>query len=111
MPRKTRRGGRNQRPVIPREGRCYEGRTFDDPDNFGYLGMYSADQDRPVGLERQPGGFNWVRSWFTINGVDERKLYIFGTLNEVNCDNGAMDQYNGARRGRKSRRKTLRQRK
>jgi hypothetical protein len=111
MPRRTRRGGRNQRPVIPREGRCYEGKTFDDPENYGYLGMYSANQNREVGLERQPGGFNWVRSWFTINGVDERKLYIFGTLNEVNCDNGAMDQYNGARRGRKSRRKTLRQRK
>jgi hypothetical protein len=121
MPRKTRRGGRNQRPVIPREGRCYEGRTFDDPDNFGYLGMYSANQDRPVGLERQPGGFNWVRSWFTINGVDERKLYISDTLREVQCnapnqpnqDDGAMEIDDGGRRrrGRKTRRKTLRQRK
>jgi hypothetical protein len=103
--RKTRKGGRNQRPVIPREGRCYEGKTFDDPENYGYLGMYSANQNREVGLERQPAGFNWVRSWFTVNGVDERKLYIFGTLNEVDCQDG------GARRGRKSRRKTLRQRK
>ena len=103
--RTTRKGGRNQRPVIPREGRCYEGKTFDDPENYGYLGMYSANQNREVGLERQPAGFNWVRSWFTVNGVDERKLYIFGTLNEVDCQDG------GARRGRKSRRKTLRQRK
>ena len=103
--RKTRKGGRNQRPVIPREGRCYEGKTFDDPENYGYLGMYSANQNREVGLERQPAGFNWVRSWFTVNGVDERKLYISGTLNEVDCQDG------GARRGRKTRRKTLRQRK
>ena len=115
--RKTRRrGGRNQRPprrVIPQEGRCYEGRTFDDPENFTYLGMYSADQDRLVGLERQPGGAQWWRSWFTINGQDERKLYIFDSLNEVICDDDAdMEAYNGARRrGRKSRRKTLRQRK
>jgi len=130
MPRRTRRsrrGGREQAPeqpmrVLPEEGKCYEAKTFDDIDNFSYLGMYAQDQDRPVGLERQPGGYQWVRGWFTLNGVDERKLYISDTLREVQCrapnqpnqDDGAMEIDDGGRRrrrGRKTRRKTLRQRK
>ena len=130
MPRRTRRsrrGGREQvqeqpRRVLPEEGKCYEAKTFDDIDNFSYLGMYSQNQDRPVGLERQPGGYAWVRGWFTLNGVDERKLYISDTLREVQCnapnqpdqDNGDMEIDDGGRRrrrGRKTRRKTLRQRK
>lgn len=123
--RKTRRGGREQAPeqprrVLPEEGKCYEAKIDAEDENFYYLGMYSPDQDRPVGLERQPGGFNWVRGWFTINGQDERKLYIFDTLREVQCrapnqpnqDDGAMQLDDGGRRrGRKTRRKTLRQRK
>jgi hypothetical protein len=123
--RKSRRGGYEEAPeqprrVLPEEGQCYEAKTFDDPENFTYLGMYAQDQDRPVGIERQPGGFNWVRGWFTINGQDQRKLYIFETLRKVDCpgenqDDGAMEIDDGGRRrrrrGRKSRRKTLRQRK
>jgi hypothetical protein len=123
--RKSRRGGYEEAPeqprrVVPEEGQCYEAKTFDDPENFTYLGMYAQDQDRPVGIERQPGGFNWVRGWFTINGQDQRKLYIFETLRKVDCpgenqDDGAMEIDDGGRRrrrrGRKSRRKTLRQRK
>ena len=129
--RKSRRGGYEEAPeqprrVLPEEGQCYEAKTFDDPENFTYLGMYAQDQDRPVGIERQPGGFNWVRGWFTINGQDQRKLYIFETLRKVDCpgenqDDGAMEIDDGgrrrrskrslSRRGRKSRRKTLRQRK
>ena len=135
MPGRTRRrGGHQQVPeqpmrVLPEEGKCYEAKTFDDIDNFSYLGMYSQNQDRPVGLERQPAGYAWVRGWFTLNGVDERKLYISDTLREVQCnapnqpdqDNGDMEIDNGdmeidgggrrRRRGRKTRRKTLRQRK
>jgi len=126
MPRRTRRyrkGGREQAPeqpmrVLPEEGKCYEAKTFDDIDNFSYLGMYSQNQDRPVGLERQPGGYAWVRGWFTLNGVDERKLYISDTLREVQCnapnqDDGAMEIDDGGRRrrGRKTRKKSLRQRK
>lgn len=132
MPRRTRRRGGYQEPqaqpmrVVPEEGQCYEAKTFNDPENFTYLGMYSQDQDRPVGIERQPGGFNWVRGWFTINGQDQRKMYIFETLRKVDCqggnqDDGAMEIDDGGRRkrskrslgrrGRKSRRKTLRQRK
>ena len=126
MPRRTRRRGGYQEPqaqprrVLPEEGQCYEAKTFNDPENFTYLGMYAQDQDRPVGIERQPGGFNWVRGWFTINGQDQRKMYIFETLRKVDCpgenqDDGAMEIDDGGRRrrrrGRKSRRKTLRQRK
>ena len=119
--RKSRRGGSEVQPrrVLPEEGKCYEAKIDAEDENFTYLGMYSADQDRPVGLERQPGGFNWVRGWFTMNGLDERKLYISDTLREVQCrpenqpnqDDGAMQLDGGARRGRKSRRKTLRKRK
>jgi hypothetical protein len=127
MPRRTRRrGGREEgqaqpRRVLPEEGKCYEAKTFADPNNFSYLGMYSQDQDRPIGPERQPGGYQWVRGWFTLNGEDERKLYISDTLREVQCrapnqprqDDGAMQLDDGGRRrrGRKTRRKTLRQRK
>ena len=133
MPRRTRRRGGYEEPqeqpryVLPEEGQCYEAKTDPENENFTYLGMYSQDQNRPVGLERQPGGFNWVRGWFTINGQDERKLYIFDTLRKVDCqdgnqdDDGAMEIDDGGRRkrskrslgrrGRKSRRKTLRQRK
>jgi len=132
MPRRTRRRGGYEEPqaqprrVIPEEGQCYEAKTDGEAENFTYLGMYSQDQNRPVGIERQPGGFNWTRGWFTINGQDERKLYIFDTLRKVDCqggnqDDGAMELDEGGRRkrskrslgrrGRKSRRKTLRQRK
>jgi len=121
MPRRTRRRGGYEEPqaqprrVVPEEGQCYEAKTDGEAENFTYLGMYSQDQNRPVGIERQPGGFNWVRGWFTINGQDERKLYISDTLRKVDCQvDGAMEIDDGGRRrrrGRTTRKKSLRQRK
>ena len=118
--RKTRRGGAPAAAAPagpPQPGTCYEGIEFGPNVGPVYFGMYSNAQPAPMYAERANAGGVDSRGWFTIEGEESvRRHYYTASLRAVPCQNGAdsdveMEAGRRRRRGRKTRRKTLRQRK
>jgi len=101
----------------PQPGTCYEGIEFGPNVGHVYFGMYSNAQPAPMYAERANAGGIDARGWFTIEGEESvRRHYYTASLRAVPCQNGAdsdveMEAGRRRRRGRKTRRKTLRQRK
>jgi len=118
--RRHRRGGApaDAGPAYPpQHAKCYEGIEWADQNRQPiYFGMYSNDQ--PVPARVPEFRRNQDRGWFTIEGEESvRRHYWIDSLRVVPCQNQAVDEDvemeagRRRRRGRKSRRKSLRQRK
>jgi hypothetical protein len=117
--RKSRRGGAAEPAYPPQRGTCYEAIEWGDQNGAPiYFGTYSNAQPAPMYAERANGGGFDARGWFTIEGEESvRRHYYIASLRVVPCQNQAVDEDvemeagRRRRRGRKTRRKTLRQRK